>query len=92
MKVVEEIASAQSTIELLLPQGDFAGALDVLDSMRATCEAHPVANLHAFQHLSSQITDIAEASSNLCLITEYEAAVSSHKLNRASNDEQHLQS
>ncbi len=61
MKVVEEIATAQSTIELLLPQGDFAGALDVLDSMRATCEAHPVTGLHAFQYLPTQITDIAEA-------------------------------
>lgn len=68
---MEEIAAAQSTIELLLPQGDFAGALDVLDSMRATCETHPVTGLHAFQHLSSQITDIAEARSlpSQCLKT-----------------------
>ena len=83
--MVEEIATAQSTIDLLLPQGDFAGALDVLDSMRATCEAHPVTGLHAFQHLSTQITDIAEASSlqaqiSLCILPCIVYLVSAHYL------------
>lgn len=61
MQVVEEIASAQATIELLLPQGDFAAALDILDSMRASCLAHPITSLHAFRHLPMQLIDIAEA-------------------------------
>lgn len=65
LQVAEEIASAQSTIELLLPQGDYAAALDVLDSMRATCLTHPVTSLHAFRHLPSQLIDTSEVSLSL---------------------------
>ena len=61
MQVVEEVATAQEAVELLLPQGDFAGALDVLDSLRATLSTHHTAGLHAFRHLPAQLADISEA-------------------------------
>ena len=62
MQVVEEVASAQNTIELLLPQGDFADALDVLDSLRNSLSTQHTAGLHAFHHLPSQLADIAEVT------------------------------
>ena len=58
---MEEVASAQEAVELLLPQGDFAGALDVLNSLRATLSTHHTAGLNAFRHLPAQLADISEA-------------------------------
>jgi hypothetical protein len=60
LQIVEEVASAQNTIELLLPQGDFADALDVLDSLKTNLSSQHTTGMHAFYHLPSQITDIAE--------------------------------
>lgn len=59
-QVVEEVASAQETVGLLLPQGDYTAALDVLDSLRASLASYRTAGLHAFRHLPAQLADIAE--------------------------------
>ena len=86
LQIVEEIASAQATIELLLPQGDFAGALDVLGSIQATCRAHSVAGLHAFQHLPSQLIDISEVTSRPTMCMSLQSVQHDRKMNMSFSE------
>ncbi|KAK9830219.1 hypothetical protein WJX72_010418 [[Myrmecia] bisecta] len=65
LKVVEGISQSQMALQLLLPQADFAGALDVLDDMRATMEAEDLSGLHCFRHLPQQLMEVAEAVDEL---------------------------
>ena len=55
LQVVEEVASAQQTLALLLPQGDFSAALDVLDSLSAIVAQRQLTGLKAFQGLDDSL-------------------------------------
>ncbi|BDA47885.1 probable vacuolar protein sorting-associated protein 54 [Coccomyxa sp. Obi] len=61
LKVVEGIAAAQEALELLIPAGDFAGALDVLSDLTAAGTPMHVVGLHAFRDLPQQLAGAEEA-------------------------------
>jgi len=60
LQVVEEIAAAQEALELLIPAGDFGGALDVLADLTAAGRPMHVAGFHAFRHLPQQLAAAEE--------------------------------
>lgn len=65
-QVVQDVATAQQAVELLLPQGDYVGALDVLDSLHAMLATQATAGLHAFRRLPAQLRDISEVCPPKC--------------------------
>ncbi len=68
MQVLEGITAAQEALDLLLPAGDFSGALDVLWDLKTAGTPAYVTGLHAFQMLPQQlaaceeVTDLAPSS------------------------------
>ncbi len=58
--MLEGITAAQEALELLLPAGDFAGALDVLWDLKAAGTPVHVAGLHAIQMLPQQLAACEE--------------------------------
>jgi hypothetical protein len=65
MQVVEGIAVAQEALELLIPAGDFGGALDVLADLTAAGTPMHVAGLHAFRDLPQQLG----AAEEVCVLS-----------------------
>lgn len=59
-QAMENITNAQLALDLLLPQGDFAAALDVLSEMRSALAQDDLSKLHCFRHLPQQISDITQ--------------------------------
>lgn len=57
---MEGIAAAQEALELLIPAGDFAGALDVLSDLTAAGTPMHVVGLHAFRDLPQQLAGAEE--------------------------------
>ena len=66
LQVLEGITAAQEALELLLPAGDFAGALDVLGDLTAAGAPLHVAGLHAFRALPQQLAACEEVCLPLC--------------------------
>ena len=62
-QVLEGITAAQEALELLLPAGDFTGALDVLCDLRTAGAPAHVAGLHAFKTLPQQLAACEEVHS-----------------------------
>lgn len=62
-KVVEDVANFQEALSLLLPQGDFAGALDVCDDLRATLASKELEGLHVARHLPQQLSKATKVCS-----------------------------
>ena len=60
LQILEGITAAQEALELLLPAGDFAGALDVLGDLTAAGAPLHVAGLHAFRALPQQLAACEE--------------------------------
>lgn len=58
--MLEGITAAQEALELLLPAGDFAGALDILCDLTAAGTPKHVAGLQAFKALPKQLADCEE--------------------------------
>lgn len=54
-QVVEGIAAAQEALGLLIPAGDFAGALDILCDLNTAGTPTLVTGLHAFRQLPQQL-------------------------------------
>ena len=61
-QVLEGITAAQEALELLLPAGDFTGALDVLWGLKMAGTPAHVAGVHAFQMLPKQLAAYEEVS------------------------------
>lgn len=55
VQTVEEVASAQQALALLLPQGDFSAALDVVDSLAGMVKQHKTTGLKAFHGLEDSL-------------------------------------
>lgn len=62
-QVLEGFTAAQEALELLIPAGDFTGALDVLCDLKTACTPNYVASLHAFQTLPQQLAACEEVCS-----------------------------
>jgi hypothetical protein len=60
-QVVEGVAAAQEALELLIPAGDYAGALDILADLHASGAPAAVSRLAAFASLPQQLAGAAEA-------------------------------
>ena len=60
--MLEGITAAQEALELLLPAGDFSGALDVLWDLKTAGTPAYVAGLHAFQMLPQQLAACEEVT------------------------------
>eukprot|EP00884_Botryococcus_braunii_P007920 jgi/Botrbrau1/17129/Bobra.0157s0028.2 len=65
LKVVEDVVNFQEALGLLLPEGDFAGALDVCDDLRATLASKQLEGLHVARHLPQQLAKASEAINDL---------------------------
>ena len=59
-QVMEGMAAAQEALQLLIPAGDYAGALDILYDLSSSGAPMAVAALHAFRDLPLQLTQAAE--------------------------------
>ena len=59
-QVMEGMAAAQEALQLLIPAGDYAGALDILYDLSTSGAPMAVAALHAFRDLPQQLTQAAE--------------------------------
>ncbi len=73
IQVVEGIAAAQEALELLIPAGDFAGALDVLSDLTAAGTPMHVVGLHAFRDLPQQLAGAEEVWPTLGPFTHCDA-------------------
>ena len=62
VQVLEGITAAQEALELLLPAGDFAGALDVLWDLKAAGTPAHMAGLHAIQMLPQHLAACEEVT------------------------------
>ncbi len=62
MQVVEDVANFQEALGLLLPQGDFAGALDVCDDLRGTLASNELEGLHVARHLPEHLAKTSEVN------------------------------
>lgn len=58
--MVEGIADAQGALGLLIPAGDFAGALDILWDLNSAGTPTLVTGLHAFRQLPQQLDAATE--------------------------------
>jgi hypothetical protein len=67
---LEGITAAQEALDLLLPAGDFTGALDVLCDLRTAGIPAHVAGLHAFKTLPQQLA-VCEEVHSLCYLPTF---------------------
>ena len=74
-QVMEAVAAAQEALAMLVPAGDYAGALDVLADLQLSSAPAAVQRLAAFQDLPQQLASVAQASN----IGMYEAVSNSKR-------------
>ena len=60
------VAAALEAASLLVPQGAYLAALDVLEELRAAVGAGAVAGLLAFEALPQQLTQFAQVGPSVC--------------------------
>ncbi|KAL3152085.1 hypothetical protein ABBQ32_001192 [Trebouxia sp. C0010 RCD-2024] len=65
LQVMDHVAQSQYALQLLLPQGDYAAALDIITDIQATVEREGVQQLHCFRQLPHQLSEASEAVQQL---------------------------
>ncbi|DBA81853.1 hypothetical protein WJX77_011322 [Trebouxia sp. C0004] len=65
LQVVDHVTQSQYALELLLPQGDYAGALDIMSDIQATLQREGLQHLHCFRQLPQQLLVAGEAVQQL---------------------------
>jgi SWI/SNF-related matrix-associated actin-dependent regulator 1 of chromatin subfamily A len=65
LQVVEGVAAAQEALALLIPAGDFAGALDVLCDLTAADTPMLVSGLQAFRQLPQRLDAAMEVNTTV---------------------------
>lgn len=80
LQIITTINQTQLTIQMLLANGDFVGALDLISTTRDILSSE-LAKLHCFRHLSHQLTEMEKFIDNMMSL-EFRRALSAH-LNRS---------
>ncbi|KAA6426324.1 MAG: VPS54 isoform 2 [Trebouxia sp. A1-2] len=65
LQVIDHVTQSQYALELLLPQGDYAGALDIMSDIQATLLKEGLQHLHCFRQLPQQLLVAGEAVQQL---------------------------
>eukprot|EP01025_Chloroclados_australasicus_P000428 TRINITY_DN10236_c0_g2_i6.p1 TRINITY_DN10236_c0_g2~~TRINITY_DN10236_c0_g2_i6.p1 ORF type:complete len:877 (+),score=126.13 TRINITY_DN10236_c0_g2_i6:60-2690(+) len=65
LKMMEEIQSSQDALEILLPAADYAGSLDILESMQQMFKGEDMSRLTCFKSLGGQLEETTEAVDEL---------------------------
>eukprot|EP01024_Parvocaulis_polyphysoides_P030185 TRINITY_DN27416_c0_g1_i1.p1 TRINITY_DN27416_c0_g1~~TRINITY_DN27416_c0_g1_i1.p1 ORF type:complete len:305 (+),score=37.60 TRINITY_DN27416_c0_g1_i1:135-1049(+) len=65
LRLMEELQSSSDALEVLLPAADYAGSLDILESMQQTYKGEDMASLTCFKSLGQQLEETTGAVDDL---------------------------
>eukprot|EP00891_Asterochloris_glomerata_P002136 jgi/Astpho2/2136/Aster-x1055 len=74
LQVASNVAQSQAALQLLVPQGDYAAALDVMEDIRGTMQSEHLTTLHSLRHLPQVLAGTADVVDQL-MVSDFLRAV-----------------